>query len=248
MASEEERVLNLFDFYWFGHKTFIAKQHTTSDEPNPDPVFQIHQQTDECKLPVSGTHQELQEPRKLSLSRIPTLHTRSLSDDCLTSSFESLSPNSVLAPKLQTILSGKEAEESSEKTQKQGVKKPIKKIRRRRKGSGRSLSELEFKELKGFMDLGFVFTEKDKNSNDLVSILPGLQRLGKEVDNGGDEEEEEEKGAVSRPYLSEAWDVLKQSKVEKPLMVNRRIGDLGNEMDMKEHLRIWAHKVASTVR
>ncbi|MCL7043829.1 hypothetical protein MKW94_016938 [Papaver nudicaule] len=38
----------------------------------------------------------------------------------------------------------------------------------------KSLSDLEFEELKGFMDLGFVFSEEDRNS----SLIPGLQRLG----------------------------------------------------------------------
>ncbi|CAN1142444.1 hypothetical protein LINPERPRIM_LOCUS26028 [Linum perenne] len=53
--------------------------------------------------------------------------------------------------------------------------------RRAKKESGgpasKSMSSLEFEELKGFMDLGFVFSEKDKESS-FVSILPGLQRLG----------------------------------------------------------------------
>ena len=46
------------------------------------------------------------------------------------------------------------------------------------KGS-KSLTSLEFEELKVFMDLGFVFFEKDKDYLKLVSILPGLFRLGK---------------------------------------------------------------------
>ncbi|KAK7265997.1 hypothetical protein RIF29_18635 [Crotalaria pallida] len=45
--------------------------------------------------------------------------------------------------------------------------------RKKRRGS-KSLSDLEFEELKGFVDLGFVFSEEDKDSS-LATIIPGLQ-------------------------------------------------------------------------
>ncbi|OVA13188.1 Protein of unknown function DUF1685 [Macleaya cordata] len=120
---------------------------------------------------------------------------------------------------------------------------------RRNRGSSRSLSDLEFNELKGFMDLGFVFSEEDKNSSTLVSIIPGLQRLGKRESDQIDDETiiDEHEGLISRPYLSEAWDILDQRKEENPLM-NWRIPALRSEIDMKDHLRFWAHTVASTVR
>jgi hypothetical protein len=49
------------------------------------------------------------------------------------------------------------------------------------------------------MDLGFVFSEEDKDSS-LASIIPGLQRFGKNAE----EEENSNEPAVQRPYLSEA--------------------------------------------
>ncbi|XP_057444166.1 uncharacterized protein LOC130736346 [Lotus japonicus] len=82
------------------------------------------------------------------------------------------------------------------------VKNKKKKKKRRLR---RSVSQLELKELKGFMDLGFTFSEKDKNSR-LASVLPGLKRLGKK------REEKEEEVVISRPYLSEAWEFLKDEK------------------------------------
>ncbi|CAN0852948.1 hypothetical protein LINGRAHAP2_LOCUS5478 [Linum grandiflorum] len=74
------------------------------------------------------------------------------------------------------------------------------------------------------MDLGFVFSEKDKDSR-LVSILPGLQKLGKT--------EEEEKGR-------------KKIVKKKPLM-NLRVS-IGSDVELKDSLRKWAHSAASTVR
>lgn len=117
--------------------------------------------------------------------------------------------------------------------------RPTKKavVGRRKKGS-RSLSELEFEELKGFLDLGFTFSDAEMDSR-LVSIVPGLQRLGK--GGGGGEGE----SGVSRPYLSEAWSFAK--KEEDPL-TNWTISAVGDEIGMKDQLRNWAQVVASTVR
>lgn len=109
---------------------------------------------------------------------------------------------------------------------------------KKRNSKSKSLSELEFEELKGFMDLGFVFSEKDKDTR-LVSIIPGLQRLGKD-------EKEQVGGSVvaSRPYLSEAWEKNIREETARPI----RIRGLGNEMEIKHELRFWAHSVASIVR
>ncbi|KAL0354023.1 UNVERIFIED_CONTAM: hypothetical protein Sangu_0983600 [Sesamum angustifolium] len=121
--------------------------------------------------------------------------------------------------------------------------------RKIRRSGSRSLSELEFEELKGFMDLGFVFSDEDRDSR-LVSVIPGLQRLGKNV------QEESVNGcgeasstAVSRPYLSEAWECLKDEKrVKNYRLIDWRIPAFGNETELKDHLRFWAHTVSSTVR
>lgn len=241
MSAEEE--LRIFDIYWFEHCILRKKQPSSSD-----PVLDIDEEV---------------EP-KLKLSSPPSFAVRSYSDQNLSSrdSFSTTSPdhqppspNSVLPlSKLQTILSGKEVGELSEVEENRAVFADGKERRRRgrRRNSSKSLSELEFEELKGFMDLGFVFSDEDKDSS-LVSIIPGLQRLGKKA-----EEEEEknnfvdEKTVISRPYLSEAWDVLDEKKAERKVkkkLMNWRINpDLGNEMEIKDQLRSWAHTVASTVR
>jgi len=256
MASEEE-ILTVFDCYWFEHQIFIKKPPFST--PKPNPVLEIDE--------------------KPNLRSIPTRHGRSLSDHCL-SSADFLSPKSFLqvhTPRLQTILSGKEMRESAEPMSKQeefeeveaSIKKTRGEIKKRRRKQGRvgssskSLSELEFEELKGFMDLGFVFSEEDKVNSNLVSILPGLQRLGRKSESdgyseGGEKEEEDEVKEVvecdiPRPYLSEAWDHVlnfnqRNTKVEINQLVDWRIPSLGNEMEIKDQLRVWAQTVASTVR
>ncbi|XP_073127015.1 uncharacterized protein [Henckelia pumila] len=259
MSDEETILLNLFDFYWFEHGVFSEKKLAFSTVKT-SPVLQVQ---------VGGGEEEVLEKPKLK--PIKTLMRKSLSDqflsskDCLESS-GSPSPDSVLVPQLQTILSGKEIEEfpesaheieeySSIYNSRKGFEKNRKgsgvhllshtepegkKQRRRRKGSGKSLSELEFEELKGFMDLGFVFSDEDKDAR-LVSIIPGLQRLGI----NRTEESDHKISSVPRPYLSEAWEFLEE---EKSPLTGWRIPAFGNEMELKDHLRYWAHTVASTVR
>ncbi|CAI0475835.1 unnamed protein product [Linum tenue] len=189
------------------------------------------------------------------------------------------SPDSVLTSQLRTIHSGKEATgdeleiftkyspppppppplrkcspTASGSNSPPRARKPTPAGGRRRaakKGpASKSLSSLEFEELKGFMDLGFVFSEEDRESS-LVSILPGLQRLGKK--DGGEAVEPpsavDESVVPRRPYLSEAWAVQEKEKMRNPVM-NWRVPalGLGSEIDMKDSLRLWAHSVASTVR
>lgn len=224
----------LYDSCWFELR--ILKEgpsswKTSSSLSNPD--NQIEKDSSEPKL-----------------SRIHTI-TRSMSDQLSSiTSFEheSLSPDSVLfQPKLQTIFSGKEVTdpEVAEPAQEHVQVLPNNKTasRRRKTRESKSLSDLEFEELKGFMDLGFVFKEEDKDSS-LAFIIPGLQRLGKKDDEEGDSGQY---SAIPRPYLSEAWGILDKQKKQNPL-VNWRVPALSNENDMKDSLRRWAHTVASTVR
>ncbi|KAI3732190.1 hypothetical protein L1987_63389 [Smallanthus sonchifolius] len=125
------------------------------------------------------------------------------------------------------------------------AKEPVKKKKKNKgrrelvRSKSKSLSELEFEELKGFMDLGFLFSEKDKESS-LVSIVPGLQRLGTD-------EKEQVDGYVnvSRPYLSEAWGDLEKTREVVPRLI--RIPVVGDEADVKHQLKSWAHSVASVV-
>ncbi|XP_028807775.1 uncharacterized protein LOC114762457 [Neltuma alba] len=83
--------------------------------------------------------------------------------------------------------------------------------------------ELEIRELKGFMDLGFVFSEEDKGCSRLVSLIPGLQKMGRR----SKEEEEEEEGSVKQRKMINPWSWST------------------GETDMKQSLRFWAHSVAS---
>lgn len=244
---EVESFVELYDSLWF-ESGICKRQAATSSKSYSEANQHLRQ------------HQE--NSRKPEILRIPTTISRSMSEklDSKTvfSSAYSLSPDSVLfTPKLKTILSGKEStgEEESPVSSVQGehVEESPKRTtttRRRIRGkktASKSLSELEYDELKGFMDLGFVFSEEDKDSS-LVSIIPGLQRLGK---NNGSEQEKSKvlDGStfkIARPYLSEAWEVCERKDVN-PLM-NWRIPALSNEVDMKDSLKWWAHTVASTVR
>ncbi|KAG5247087.1 hypothetical protein OIU76_029321 [Salix suchowensis] len=230
-------VLQLFDSCWF-EMDILKRQPSLAASPSVE---------------THPHHENQEKAPKPEISRVPTIIIRSVSEDLSTkTSFNcgfSLSPNSVLhSPKLHTILSGKEVKEEEYSTPTEGVhilESPKKKVSRRRRGkkvSSKSLSELEYEELKGFMDLGFVFSEEDKDSK-LASIIPGLHRLGK----NNEEEAILDEPTVCRPYLSEAWEVLEKKRKEEPLM-NWRIPALGNEIDMKDNLRWWAHTVASTVR
>ncbi|KAL6137888.1 hypothetical protein ACLB2K_063177 [Fragaria x ananassa] len=261
MAANEVPLLNLFDSFWFEHAVFSSKPHA---EPANNPSLQPDQE-----------EQILKEPNPAGL---PTLVVRSLSDQFLDtkSSFfsdSSLSPHSVLptrSRKLQTIPSGKEVliDFSREITVpvKQALEvgsAPLKKKvlhnerskTGKRSWSSKSLSDLEFEELKGFMDLGFVFTEEDNKDSNLVAIIPGLQRLrvGDESDEEQDRDHEDKRidashhhhsQVVSRPYLSEAWDALEYQRKENQLMNWRVPSALDKEM--KHHLKFWAHTVAST--
>ncbi|KAJ1424645.1 hypothetical protein SESBI_11601 [Sesbania bispinosa] len=239
-----EKVLKLLDTYWFETTIFTNK--------TPSLLHSIVDSTSQSQV------------AKLLL-RIPTLQVRSFSDQNLSSTIgafsDSLSPNSVLTPqKLQPILSGKEVGEfplekgagnNEDKEEEAPTKKKLshRHSHRRRLKKGkttRSLSDLEFKELKGFMDLGFVFAEEDKDTK-LISLIPGLQRLGRDDASLSVEQQNIDETLICRPYLSEAWGVLDQRKIVNPLL-NWRVPALGNEIDMKDNLRFWAHTVASIVR
>ncbi|KAJ8532187.1 hypothetical protein K7X08_012110 [Anisodus acutangulus] len=194
---EVEELLNLFDSHWFQSQILTPKQPFSPITPKITQILEPKEQKIVEETP--------------KLSRTPTFMVRSQSDQCLstkdctfTEKSQTPSPKSVLIEaKLQPILSGKEYNEFqySLKADKGGVKNSENIRRKKRKSNCKSLSELEFEELKGFMDLGFEFSDKDKDSN-LVSIIPGLKRLGRENERGF--EEINERG-ISRPHLSEAW-------------------------------------------
>ncbi|KAF7840346.1 uncharacterized protein G2W53_002644 [Senna tora] len=228
---EAEHVLRLYDSCWFEHQILKETPKSSSNfETNPH---------DQIK----------QDSPKPKLSRMESNHTRSMSDSMASLKLDSFSPDSVLLPnsKLQTILSVKEVTDPEKEIE---IENPTQSTmgmatrrRRKKKGESKSLSDLEFEELKGFMDLGFVFSEEDKDST-LASIIPGLHRLGKKDEDkyfGHDTK-------IRRPYLSEAWKVQERRKKRENPLMNWKVPSQNNEIDMKDSLKWWAHTVASTVR
>ncbi|XP_041027486.1 uncharacterized protein LOC121267600 [Juglans microcarpa x Juglans regia] len=123
--------------------------------------------------------------------------------------------------------------------------------------SCKTLGELEHEEVQGFMDLGFVF-KKELLSPRMMSLVPGLQRLGEYKDQDQistkliidvaevvkDEESGElgkEKRVIKRrPYLSEAWFI---KRYDSPLL-NVRIAWASTAADMKKNIKFWARNVA----
>ncbi|MQL90442.1 hypothetical protein Taro_023024 [Colocasia esculenta] len=278
---EEERpqqLFDLYDFFWFRHQVLLSSPFPAVPIPEPEvasPPAAV------AATESSSTGATQVSPRqKLALRR-------TLSDEVTlaTSSDSALLTRRPL--KLQAILSGKEAsdEEMEEhgvavrsrgcKVEKlearadeidggHGERKRRHRERRRtargatQEGQSKSLSELEFKELKGFMDLGFTFPEAAESDQRLLSIVPGLRRRASSEEPVAEAEEGEgggpEEPAIARPYLSEAWNLVadyqerRGSSAHDHLLRNWRVPAAGEGIDMKDHLRSWAHTVASAVR
>ncbi|KAI3927610.1 hypothetical protein MKX01_026543 [Papaver californicum] len=247
---DAEGVLTLLDHYWFNLEIITKKPSLTH-----------------LKTPISPPQNQT-EPLKPEISRVLSRHIRSHSDQ-FTSKLNPVitdfdSPKSfLLSHRLQTILSVKRVSEVEEEEEPHFIDDIIYKKRknmmmmgmgmgmgmrgRKNRGSSKSLSDLEFDELQGFMDLGFKFSEEDKNSLTLISFVPGLQRFGKK--DNGDNTENHEGVLISRPYISEAWDVLdRRRKQETTPLINFKVPNLGSDIDMKDQLKCWAHTIASTVR
>ncbi|ESQ52997.1 hypothetical protein EUTSA_v10017132mg [Eutrema salsugineum] len=254
MAGEE--LLKLFEENWSERPIF--KKEKNSLNLSEQVREEKEEEEDVKNNPVSFLVERAMSDQTMMTSSKTSLFVFS-SDDLFSS------PRSVLSVKaspmkLQTILSGKEVNEFSkaerervfsEKTEKEEQrKKKQSNVRTRR---GKSMSDLEYEELKGFMDLGFVFSEEDHKDSDLVSILPGLQRLVKKDDGGlrVTEENISNGNRVARPYLSEAWDLCGGRKGKRqmtPEIKWRVPAPAVKEVELKDHLKLWAHAVASTIR
>ncbi|XP_019099884.1 PREDICTED: uncharacterized protein LOC104782786 isoform X2 [Camelina sativa] len=237
MAGEE--LLRLFEQNW-SERLILKKDKENlngkSREKHEEREIPKKREEDVKNFPVSFLVERAMSDETMMMTKTSSKTSlfSSSSDDLF------LSPRSVLPVKatpmkLQTILSGKEVNEFriaerervlSEKKDLQRKKMMMKSnVRRRRKG--KSMSDLEYEELKGFMDLGFVFSEEDHKDSDLVSILPGLQRLVKKDHDGlvqvtnKEEEDKSNINTVARPYLSEAWDHCGGRKGEKQITIRR---------------------------
>uniref|UniRef100_A0ACD6AET9 Uncharacterized protein n=1 Tax=Avena sativa TaxID=4498 RepID=A0ACD6AET9_AVESA len=255
-VAAAEDAIALYDTCWF-HR-LVLHSYSSPPAPLPTPPPEREQQQQQPEQAPAENRRELE--------RTPTglRHRRTRSDEAKTATFDALEPlkipNSSRRARLETILSGKD-----------GMAAPLPERRRpekrwpggrRRKARGRSLSELEFEEVKGLQDLGFTFSEADVDA-ELASIVPGLRRLraeeeAKKADEAAEavasaEEEASRNRATSapaprrrRPYLSEAWE---EDEAEVRRMLSTfRIPAADDGADLKEHLRLWAHSVASAVR
>ncbi|GLT89749.1 hypothetical protein SLE2022_077220 [Rubroshorea leprosula] len=121
--------------------------------------------------------------------------------------------------------------------------------------SCRSLRDLELEEVKGFLDLGFIFKKEHLNWR-IMKVIPSLQRLGfhknnetstkqaKKDEEEDDTKQEEEEGGVTRPYLSEAW------LIKRPIspLLNLKLPRELAAFDMKKHLRFWATTIALEIQ
>ncbi|CAN4082213.1 unnamed protein product [Withania somnifera] len=228
-----EALLTLFDSCWFNLE--ILNKHS-----NPIPLSNYHKNPDdkiqENSLETSNEYSSLFEVQLLG----------SQSDD-LSYNSDALSPDSVLrATHFQP--DSKKAESKKAKGRR---KEKRRRTRTTKKGLSKSLSELEFEELKGFMDLGFKFSKEDANSS-LVDIIPGLQKLCKNRNADDDQQkvnsfEKYRDKSRTRPYLSEAWGVFEMKKKMNALM-NWKVPETNNENHIKHSLKLWAHTVASSVK
>ncbi|CAA7055827.1 unnamed protein product [Microthlaspi erraticum] len=241
---EEEELLKLFEQNWSERPIFKKSKDLLNLNRE-----KIQEEEAVKKSPVSFLVERAMSDETMMTSSSKTSLFVSSSDDLF------LSPRSVLnvksSPvKLQTILSGKEVNEFSTAERERVLSKKSEKEEERRKKQrnvrtrrGKSMSDLEYEELKGFMDLGFVFSEEDQQDSNLVSILPGLQRLVKK------DPEVTEENRAARPYLSEAWDACGGRKGKRQITpeIKWRAPAI-NEVELKDHLKHWAHAVASTIR
>ncbi|KAL9236849.1 hypothetical protein vseg_011472 [Gypsophila vaccaria] len=237
---EAENVLNLLDSYWYDLNFFNRQK----------PIIP--------EIPFSSNTSLIQ-----TIPTLPSIHTtlESTPNSNLKQTEFSASPNSVLhsSPKLQTIFSGKQTEDYSTSSSSSSSKgNLVISHTRKKKRLSKSLSDLEFEELKGFMDLGFVFSEDDKDSI-LGSIIPGLQRLNTKNSNitinsnvtiNSNSKVTINSNGVVRPYLSEAWEVLEKKRRENINgVIKWKVPPVSNnQIDMKGYLKSWAHVVASTIK
>ncbi|TMW94655.1 hypothetical protein EJD97_009979 [Solanum chilense] len=222
MAAEEVLLLKLFDTYWFEQEILFSNTHKFKKlfQENPHEIQESSNLLGRSQSDCSS---------KKSSDVCQIVQKQNIFEGSNTSpSFSQLgnSPTSVI------ITHNRVAQEVKVKAR-NGVKGIIR-IRR-------SSSELELEELKGFMDLGFEFSEEDKNSS-LVRIVPGLEKWGIV-----DENVKKKDIVHKRPYLSEAWEILEKRKMSKKLL-KWRFPAMKNDMNMKHNLRFWAQTVASTFK
>lgn len=252
---QAEAAMALYDAFWF-HRLVLL--------PSPPPAPEPQQVTISSSSSTSSSPTHAAGPR----------HRRTRSDE-FQQGLEPLriptNTTTTRAARLETILSGKDGMVAAPQPLPDRVtRRPAGGARRRRRRRGRSMSELEFEELQGLQDLGFTFSDAEVDA-ELASIVPGLRRLRSgEVEplataasappalaaasSSSSSAHPQEEAAVAvphgsaprRPYLSEAWD--DEEEEVRAMLRNWRIPPAVEGADLKEHLRMWAHTVASAVR
>ncbi|TVU07843.1 hypothetical protein EJB05_41213, partial [Eragrostis curvula] len=248
-ATAAEETLALYDACWFRRLVLL---------PSPAPA--LAQAKPEREVDV-------EQPQRAASSSSPTAglrHRRTRSDEATAAAFQGLEPLRVPnhRARLETILSGKDGMVSTPQPLPERRRPAARAGRRRRQRRGRSMSELEFEEVKGLQDLGFTFSDAEVDA-ELASIVPGLRRKRSEeiepplatasappatAPSSRLEEavDHDAAGAPRRPYLSEAWD--DEEEEVRAMLRNWRIPAAVDSADLKEHLRMWAHTVASAVQ
>ncbi|KAL3739861.1 hypothetical protein ACJRO7_021177 [Eucalyptus globulus] len=240
--EEAEAVMKIIDRCWFELEIFKKRPDTS-----PSSTSRSNPGQESIEIPEK-------ESSCLQISRTPSILVRSVSDQTsiIATSLQasSLSPDSILPMKpIHSMIYEEEVitvEEEGFKwnnlrsSEFSHRKKGQMGGRAKRRTLTKSLSELEFEELKGFVDLGFVLLEEDRVDSSLVSIISGLCNKikdGEEDDEDGDEKlTAGESVVVARPYLSEAWKWWEEKRKED-LLMKWKVPSLGNETDIKESLK-----------
>ncbi|KAF8413813.1 hypothetical protein HHK36_001806 [Tetracentron sinense] len=259
--DEKVETMELFEEYWFFENPFNRRTRMLKCSSDPSP-FKNTSQEKLVKKP-DGEQSSPMLPRDDDFVRRNLLRTPSLppclgsmkvvqeeeSDPGFSklTRRRSLNPSDVLPPRhtsksmIEPSIPRRRAgrESNMESTNKDSKSHPC--LSREtnqyrslsRTKSQKSRSDLEFEEVQGFRDLGFIF-DKEVLNQSVVNMIPGLQ------DKTSVDWDEEK---VRRPYLSEAWLVQRSSSPPIPDWVDSRsIGD------MKAQLKFWARAVASNVR
>uniref|UniRef100_A0A6N2LCB2 DUF1685 domain-containing protein n=1 Tax=Salix viminalis TaxID=40686 RepID=A0A6N2LCB2_SALVM len=249
-------LLGVMDRLWF-HKIILFSEPTTAPKTLRKPQLMT---TKSLSCPPSSSISLATPPNEefLSSSSVP------LHED------QQISPAESPTTSPLDIDSGNEEEEEDKDFNQKERRNEIDSYREKNSRSGslailpesmsyKSFGELELEEVKGFVDLGFIF-KKEHLSPRMMSVVPGLQRLGlyqnrqniylRDSNVAGDhdelirKQEEDEDRYIARPYLSESWLI---KRPDSPLL-NLRVPRVSVAADMKKHLKFWARTVASEIQ
>ncbi|BBN04085.1 hypothetical protein MPTK1_3g01760 [Marchantia polymorpha subsp. ruderalis] len=145
-------------------------------------------------------------------------------------------PKLVLPGKLGGIITGRDLRNDQTDSNTKWTPPQRRGGKRGRRKSSKSLTEIEYDEMRGCMDLGFSINKDDLTPR-VVNVFPGV----KDAYKGGDD-----------PFLNSPRDRANSPKgwhrrPESPLLKWQLPTPNGNKVDMKAQLKFWAHAVASTV-